>query len=73
VAGPLICFSIREWPPRAYSLYGNLNRVTPRGSNFFNLGGSVAFESHLCMQRVAERWQLLSQRVADGLLDTGFG
>jgi hypothetical protein len=57
----------------AYSPYGNLNRVTSRGPNFFNLGGSVAFELHLCMLRVAERWQLMSQRVVDGLLDTGFG
>jgi hypothetical protein len=73
VAGLLICFSIREWPPEACSLYGNLNRVTSRGSNLFNLGGSVAFELHLCMLRVAERWQLMSPRVADRLPDTGFG
>jgi hypothetical protein len=44
-----------------------------RGPNFFNLGGSVAFESHLCMHRVAERWQLTSLHVVDGLPGTGFG
>jgi hypothetical protein len=73
VAGPLICFSIWEWPPEAYSLHDNLNRATSRGSNLFNLGGSVAFELRLCMPRVAERWQLTSQHVADRLPDTGFG
>jgi hypothetical protein len=41
--------------------------------NLFNLGGSVAFELRLCMPRVAERWQLTSQHVADRLPDTGFG
>jgi len=69
----LICFSIRERPPGGYSLYGSLNRVTSRGSNFFNLGGSVAFEQHLCMLRMAERWPSISPRVVDGVLDNGFG
>jgi len=47
--------------------------VTSRGSNFFNLGGSVAFEQHLCMLRMAERWPSISPRVVDGVLDNGFG
>jgi hypothetical protein len=32
----------------ACALYGNRNQASSRASIFFNLGGSVAFESHFC-------------------------
>jgi len=51
----------------------SLNRMTLQAQIFFNLGGSVALVSHLCMSRVAERWRSITQRVVDGLPDTGFG
>lgn len=35
----------------------HLEAVASRDSKFFNLGGSVAFESHLCMLSVAKWWQ----------------